>query len=581
MEKKQTRLMLVIVGIVFGFFLTLSGSMAGQGNDFLSRYENGDREFVRVEIDNKIVYYHQRIIDSAIVEKDIIVYQFDKATGEMLKKIEHWRDDLPEHVRVNIDRDQATAKVEGDILSANLFIISPDSDIFPIEPTPVNPCWIISSRDIFGNRVVSIIDAVTGQYLGRGLPPPSREGFTMTGPVYWTPCSSGWYNHVNNAITWFNTIGYSSTVIDWPTQPEVQGKVQDGWTHLFFEMAHGDSYEFCSGCAGGNTCEKTLATSVETWLSGYPKKAFTFLGSCGGMCDTGPNTFSHSFRKGSDHNTVTVGYCGMGSAHCDPACWSVTVDWQDDFFGYVNGGDTLQQAFNKAQADNPTCASYPACIRFAGDTHLKLKGYDFCFADSAGRYEFDFIDNFWVVGKSSSSCGLSDQLGWAFGPYYAFAVDVDSTVSFCNEGMFYFGHLAGLSYHWINTVGQTGTGQLQPCLENPLPAIDGYLNDPQVESFNQEWTYCFNDEYGHTYNFSLFPYPGGNYLRGEATLVGLGGPFPLIGAVEGDIFSYYVDVPSSGDDVEGVVFAGFVSTLSGVFRWTDGLQWFFSLSPCP
>jgi hypothetical protein len=149
--------------------------------------------------------------------------------------------------------------------------------------------------------------------------------------------------------------------------------------------------------------------------------------------------------------------------------------------------------------------------------------------------------------------------------------------------MFYFGHLGDKSYHWINTVGQTGTGKLLTCLENqsPLPVEDGSYNESPERSFQPGFTYCFQDEYGHTYNLSLIPYSGGSYLKGEATLVGIGGPFPLIGAVEGGIFSYYVDIPSSGDDVEGVVFVGYVSTLSGAFRWTSGLSWFFSLSPCP
>ena len=429
MKQKHLRITYFLIGVIFIFSLMCQTPGIAQDDDFLHKYETGDLEFVRVEVGAKIVYYHQRMIDEAIVEKDFIVYQFDKATGDLLDKKVHWRPNLPEHVTVNFNRAQATAAVQGEILSVQLFIISPDSDVFPLEITPTNPCWVIKTLNPLGNTDVTIIDAVNGQYLGQGVPPPSREGFTLTGPVYWDPCASGWYNHVNNAITWFNTMGYSTTVIDWPTQPEVQAAVQDPWTYLFFEMGHGGSTSFCSGCSGGTACENTTPASVNTWMTGYPKKVFTFLGTCEGMCDTGPNTLSDSFRKGFNHNTVTVGYCDMDTPHCEPTCWPNTVDWQDAFFDYLNGGDTFQEAFNNAQADYPMCAAVPSCLRFAGDTLLKLRGYNFCLASSSGKHEFDFIENFWLVGKSSTACGLCDLIGWGVGSLYALAIDADSTVS--------------------------------------------------------------------------------------------------------------------------------------------------------
>ncbi|GAH13281.1 unnamed protein product, partial [marine sediment metagenome] len=53
-------------------------------------------------------------------------------------------------------------------------IISPESDVFPIKPTPQNPCWIVRSID--NNKItVTIIDAINGKVLGYGVPPPRND----------------------------------------------------------------------------------------------------------------------------------------------------------------------------------------------------------------------------------------------------------------------------------------------------------------------------------------------------------------------------------------------------------------------
>jgi hypothetical protein len=64
---------------------------------------------------------------------------------------------------------------KGEIQFSELYIILPDSDVFPIEPTPINPCWAVRSI-IDGMLTVTIIDAVTGENLGNGVPPPHPNG---------------------------------------------------------------------------------------------------------------------------------------------------------------------------------------------------------------------------------------------------------------------------------------------------------------------------------------------------------------------------------------------------------------------
>jgi hypothetical protein len=148
------------------------GIVAAMANDdLIAPYEAEDKEFVRREIGDKIVYFHQRMIGDAIVEKDFIVYQFHKHTKQLLSKKEHWRTGLPEHIAPKITKKQAEAMAEGEVDFSQLYIISPESDIFAIEPTPENPCWIVRSiKD--GRTIVTIIDAATGEFLGYGTQPP-------------------------------------------------------------------------------------------------------------------------------------------------------------------------------------------------------------------------------------------------------------------------------------------------------------------------------------------------------------------------------------------------------------------------
>jgi len=146
------------------------------GDNLLAEYETGDKQFERREIGDKIVYFHQRTIDDAIVEGDYIVYQFDKDTKQLLDKKIHLRKDLPEHLpSLTITEKQAESIVKGKIQSTKLYFISAESDVFPIKPAPENPCWVVRSIDN-DNMDVTIIDAVTGEVVGYGVPPPPTNG---------------------------------------------------------------------------------------------------------------------------------------------------------------------------------------------------------------------------------------------------------------------------------------------------------------------------------------------------------------------------------------------------------------------
>lgn len=158
-------------GLVFVMSVLMAGTAMADRDGLILKYEPGQREFKRYEIGDKIIYFHQRMIDDAIVEKDFINYQFHRDTKELTDKKMHWRKDLPEHVAPVITKEQAEYMAEGEVQFSRLYIISPKSDVYPLDPTPENPCWIVRSISD-GNMIVTIIDAVTGKMLGYGVPPP-------------------------------------------------------------------------------------------------------------------------------------------------------------------------------------------------------------------------------------------------------------------------------------------------------------------------------------------------------------------------------------------------------------------------
>jgi hypothetical protein len=348
----------------------LSVTPAYAGHDLLADYESGDRLFEEVEIgDRLVVYFHQRMIGEVTVEKDLIVYQFNRYTGELLDRKAHWREDLPgELPPLALTREEAELMVAGEVEFAKLYIISPESDVFPIDPTPRNPCWVVRSID-GGSMIVTVIDAVDGVILGDGVPPP-YSGFSLTGPWYFTPCQGAWSAWSSHAVGWFNTMGYSTEHIVWPEEEEIRGHVESTETAMFYELAHGWHWDFAGGCVGGQNAEHTTAGEIQNWIRCYEKMPFAFIGSCEGMCSTGNNTLSYEFRKGSMSNTATVGYCGMSGGSCGE-CWLYSLDWQESLFHYMSLGYTVKEAFDQANADYPMCPSAD-CMRFAGDEEFTV-----------------------------------------------------------------------------------------------------------------------------------------------------------------------------------------------------------------
>lgn len=346
-------------------------NLPGMRDSLLMKYEASYRQFKEIEIGDKTVYFYQRTIEQAIVEKDFIVYHFDKNRKELLSKYIHWRGELPEHLPpIMITKEQAESMVEGRVQFSDLYYISPESDVFPIKPAPENPCWVVRSMDN-RNMIVKVIDAVEGKILGNGIPPP-YTAFALSGPQVFDLCGYAWDDWYQNAAHWFDIMGYSTEATVWPTKEKIKSHVQSSETVMFYEIAHsgGRSDQFESGCANGTEPEFTYASEIETWIANYEKIPFVFLASCYALCDTSDGTLSYEFRKGSREKTVTVGYCEMSEQQCS-SCWTYSLRWQDTLFFYMNQGLTVKNAFVQANLIYPACA-IPGCIRFAGDENLAV-----------------------------------------------------------------------------------------------------------------------------------------------------------------------------------------------------------------
>ncbi|MCK4682287.1 hypothetical protein KAT59_04605, partial [Candidatus Bipolaricaulota bacterium] len=154
-----------VVGTVIALILLASLVSYGQ---------RGEVEFEQLFIGNMRVEFYQRTIGEAIVEGDFIVRQYDRETGELIEEIIHWRPGLPEELPWVISREEAMSLVGEEVQFTQLYYIADGSAVHPVY-TP-NPCWIVRTSTRVADDIISltstIIDAVTGEILGLGVPPP-------------------------------------------------------------------------------------------------------------------------------------------------------------------------------------------------------------------------------------------------------------------------------------------------------------------------------------------------------------------------------------------------------------------------
>lgn len=391
--------------------------MVASQDPILGKYEHSNKSFSKLTFGNYTSYQHQRKIDEAVVGFDGITYIFD-GEGELIDNVTRWRNDLPDKLPQIISKEDAESIGGGEAVEL-LYIDPVLDDIFAsIQPTPTNPCWIVYVYNSIDNFTyvsdIVVVDAVTGERLGHGIPPPS--GYALTGSYWLEKCTDPWLTRVENAQYWFNTMGYSTpNIAVYPDDNSVKGALQDTGVVVFYEVAHGNSWQFWSGC--GNS---TTSYEIRDWLEGYPKMPFAFLMSCDSQCDSGMITsatpsLSYALRKGSYINTATIGFCGMGD---NLDAWREGLQWQGKFFQTANNGNTVKKSFDLANAYYQTTAQ---CSRFAGDSSLKLvpsiKSRQKYSSDLIGKVSFegrgDPPSNRWVEEFEVRFFQYGKEMSWS------------------------------------------------------------------------------------------------------------------------------------------------------------------------
>lgn len=195
------------------------------------------------------------------------------------------------------------------------------------------------------------------------------DGVSLTGPQEgWGTgdCAGSWDAWHQNAGQWFTSMGYPTFQFKWPSTDFLEPYVKMPSMVMFYEIAHSDT---CSHYFKNDCINKVTGADLHTWLEYTPQKSFGFFASCQAMCGTGEGTLSYEYRKGSNTDTATVGYCGMGFSSCN-TCWTYSLVWQDRLFYYMSLGYTVKAAFDMALDDYPFCEE---CVRFAGDENHRVQ----------------------------------------------------------------------------------------------------------------------------------------------------------------------------------------------------------------
>jgi len=159
--------LLVITITIFGVIPVMGNEGSGGEDSLVSQYS--DKEFDRYQHGNTTIFFHQRMIGEAAVEGDFLNYRFDTESGELVGNSSNWRENMPSSLPTVISESEALKKAggEGD---AQLYYLSSNSTIY--RPAPETPVWVVwhsHEPDRWGN--VTVIDAITGEFIASGIPP--------------------------------------------------------------------------------------------------------------------------------------------------------------------------------------------------------------------------------------------------------------------------------------------------------------------------------------------------------------------------------------------------------------------------
>jgi len=334
----------------------VSGDIQTNEKQIMSEIEKIQNKLQVVDeiIGARYVQYWEHVIDEYQIKNDYILVHSDIETGEILKYEKRWTE-----IECPLSNcEDITFKSEDYFWKQK--VVFPDesdcNDFYTFCHTQEYPlaCWEIRYTD-----GVTIMYDLEGEQIGQGIPAPFN-GFSLSG-FHEESWPDPWLDWRLNADSWYIKWCDSTVSISQPTPSTISSYVSNSEYSLFYELAHGGSTYFQADWYGSYY----TSSDVTNDLSSRDPMRFAFIGSCGGMDDTGPGTWSYEFRKGQITDTVTVGYTGMASC---PG-WSVSLPWQDMMFSAMDEECTIKDAFDLASANYPTIAD---CVVFVGDTELKI-----------------------------------------------------------------------------------------------------------------------------------------------------------------------------------------------------------------
>ena len=310
-----------------------------------------------VEIDNYVetkVYAHEELVDT-VTEK-----------RELPEKV------MPPHV---VDAPAPHAKLVLMDHKEEFWLLDKkvDRDI---------TVWVVAEEE----GKTKLVDAVTGETVGHGTPPPSSNATAISG--YCAGYNDPWASYRANAASYFNRWGYSAWNVYGPSKASVGSKIRNKSYKMHYALAHGDWNRFqltsrqwvyasdirsyMAGGAGGSGSGEPLhrPTPDVPAPGGRPPFQFSFLGQCGAFTSMSSSTIHSAFRRGSTTKTCAIGYY---NAHLS-AGWRDSLKWQQKLFLTVNSGYSFYTAFIRANAAFPACRDM---TRFVGDTTVGKSPIDY------------------------------------------------------------------------------------------------------------------------------------------------------------------------------------------------------------
>ena len=327
------------------------------GEDIFSEINKTKNKKLEIDklIGNRHVKYWQHEVNGVEVKNDFILLHLslDNKTVDYLK---NWRDDIPIFY-FNVSWNMSFKPSFYYWKEKVIFLEKNDTGYFYTFFNEVKYpviCWEV--RYIDGR---TILYSPEGEPIGKGIPAPSEKAFCMNGF-----CSDeypgGYMPWRRNAQSWFKKWDLSAIGYSQPSRETISYYIQDPKTTYFYELAHGSYTSFRT-----RKHESYTVSHLSEDMRYRAPLRFAFIGSCEGMTETGPGTFSYTFRKGRIKNTVTIGYTGMAESEG----WQYSLEWQDYMFGKMDEGYTMKEAFDLA------CSYYPEisnAVKFVGDKNLTV-----------------------------------------------------------------------------------------------------------------------------------------------------------------------------------------------------------------